>query len=421
MQWLSEMGMEDHQLVRQFDPLFNQTSVEQYGGGLPSGSSNDYVAPLESLKQQKERQSFADLDGFYHQERPQKMLKPNCYEPNLSNFQYQANPHWNTSMSFSSGLDFMTFATHQPSGQNPHQKQEHQMLPQQLDTYAMPVQHLHDDGALHPRTPGSRVDSGSSAVSLGANGSKLDALSMEVLRGSSPLSSIEYVQQGKQKITGFFSPNGGGSRLSMPTQPPPPVKSTGHTQDHIMAERKRREKLSQRFIALSAIVPGLKKMDKASVLGDAIKYVKTLEEKLKTMEERLPKKRIRSLSNKKSSQPSTTPGPVSQGESKPAVVVKQQLSDDVVDEDDCSQPEIEARKIDKNVLIRMHCEKRKSLLVKSLAELEKMKLVILNANILSFSAATVDLTCCAQMSEGCEVNTDEIVRCLQELYYTLDD
>lgn len=31
-------------------------------------------------------------------------------------------------------------------------------------------------------------------------------------------------------------------------------------QDHIMAERKRREKLSQRFIALSALVPGLKKV-----------------------------------------------------------------------------------------------------------------------------------------------------------------
>lgn len=34
------------------------------------------------------------------------------------------------------------------------------------------------------------------------------------------------------------------------------------TQDHIMAERKRRENLSQRFIALSAIVPGLKKVQK---------------------------------------------------------------------------------------------------------------------------------------------------------------
>lgn len=33
-----------------------------------------------------------------------------------------------------------------------------------------------------------------------------------------------------------------------------------HAQDHVIAERKRREKLSQRFIALSAVVPGLKKV-----------------------------------------------------------------------------------------------------------------------------------------------------------------
>lgn len=37
-------------------------------------------------------------------------------------------------------------------------------------------------------------------------------------------------------------------------------RTPSHAQDHIMAERKRREKLSQRFIALSAIVPGLKKV-----------------------------------------------------------------------------------------------------------------------------------------------------------------
>lgn len=34
----------------------------------------------------------------------------------------------------------------------------------------------------------------------------------------------------------------------------------GSNQEHILAERKRREKLSQRFIALSKIVPGLKKV-----------------------------------------------------------------------------------------------------------------------------------------------------------------
>lgn len=39
-------------------------------------------------------------------------------------------------------------------------------------------------------------------------------------------------------------------------------RTTSNNQEHILAERKRREKLSQRFIALSAIVPGLKKVRK---------------------------------------------------------------------------------------------------------------------------------------------------------------
>lgn len=37
-------------------------------------------------------------------------------------------------------------------------------------------------------------------------------------------------------------------------------RSLAHAQDHIIAERKRREKLSQSFIALAALVPGLKKV-----------------------------------------------------------------------------------------------------------------------------------------------------------------
>ncbi|RWR84889.1 transcription factor bHLH18-like protein [Cinnamomum micranthum f. kanehirae] len=117
----------------------------------------------------------------------------------------------------------------------------------------------------------------------------------------------------------FFKPRlrvqgwSGAKRVNMGTARPP-----SHTQDHIIAERKRREKLSQRFIALSAIVPGLKKViflfflptinliffssrfyeyvwDKASVLGDAIKYVKQLQDKVKTMEEQTLKKTVESV------------------------------------------------------------------------------------------------------------------------------
>lgn len=38
------------------------------------------------------------------------------------------------------------------------------------------------------------------------------------------------------------------------------IRNQVQARDHVLAERKRREKLSQRFIALSAVLPGLKKV-----------------------------------------------------------------------------------------------------------------------------------------------------------------
>ncbi|KAK4801546.1 hypothetical protein SAY86_022033 [Trapa natans] len=54
--------------------------------------------------------------------------------------------------------------------------------------------------------------------------------------------------------------------------------------NHVEAERQRREKLNQRFYALRAVVPNISKMDKASLLGDAIAYINELQARLRTME-----------------------------------------------------------------------------------------------------------------------------------------
>ncbi|KAJ4904341.1 Transcription factor ABA-INDUCIBLE bHLH-TYPE [Raphanus sativus] len=54
--------------------------------------------------------------------------------------------------------------------------------------------------------------------------------------------------------------------------------------NHVEAERQRREKLNQRFYALRAVVPNISKMDKASLLEDAISYIKELQEKVKSIE-----------------------------------------------------------------------------------------------------------------------------------------
>ncbi|WMV43387.1 hypothetical protein MTR67_036772 [Solanum verrucosum] len=54
--------------------------------------------------------------------------------------------------------------------------------------------------------------------------------------------------------------------------------------NHVEAERQRREKLNQRFYALRAVVPNVSKMDKASLLGDAISYINELKSKLQNTE-----------------------------------------------------------------------------------------------------------------------------------------
>ncbi|BBN00655.1 protein MpBHLH4 [Marchantia polymorpha subsp. ruderalis] len=54
--------------------------------------------------------------------------------------------------------------------------------------------------------------------------------------------------------------------------------------NHMLAERKRREKQKENFSALRALIPFVSKTDRASILGDAIQYVKQLRSRVQELE-----------------------------------------------------------------------------------------------------------------------------------------
>ncbi|XP_071716580.1 transcription factor bHLH14-like [Rutidosis leptorrhynchoides] len=54
--------------------------------------------------------------------------------------------------------------------------------------------------------------------------------------------------------------------------------------NHVEAERQRRDKLNQRFYTLRSVVPHVSKMDKASLLADAVCYINELKGKVEELE-----------------------------------------------------------------------------------------------------------------------------------------
>ncbi|CAL9049961.1 unnamed protein product [Musa banksii] len=130
-------------------------------------------------------------------------------------------------------------------------------------------------------------------------------------------------------------------RISMGSRPP------SCAQDHVIAERKRRDRLKQQFLELSTIIPGLKKTDKASLLGDAINYIRQLEEKVKTLEEKASEKTVASTNLVEKSEHLRACHHISSSEANPS---------------SRAFPKITAS-LDGNssILVRIQCEKRKGL------------------------------------------------------------
>ncbi|XP_021741173.1 transcription factor bHLH18-like [Chenopodium quinoa] len=177
-------------------------------------------------------------------------------------------------------------------------------------------------------------------------------------------------------------------------------------QDHIMAERKRRQLLRHMFISLSAILPGLKKIDKTTVLGEAIKHMKELQEKVKVLESVIAKRTMESVvAVVKKSKLIIDNGSSDDNVSSSTV-------DDYCGNGDDSFPEIQVKVMGKTLLLRVLCEKQKGILAKLFAEIDNQDLTITNFSVVPFESLALHVTIVAQMESGFNKNVRDLVRIL---------
>ncbi|KAK8477658.1 hypothetical protein V6N13_021282 [Hibiscus sabdariffa] len=177
-----------------------------------------------------------------------------------------------------------------------------------------------------------------------------------------------------------------------------------HAQEHVIAERKRREVISQSFVSLSALIPGLKKKDKNSVLGDAIEYLKQLQERMATLEEQVAKKTVESVKFVKKTQFHAADD----------IETCSSYVDNFGSQSNDQYPEIEVRVSDKDVLIRIQCETNKGCISNIINQVEKLHLSVINSNVLPFGQATLDITIVARMEAEFSMTLKDLVKTLRQ-------
>ncbi|KVH93632.1 transcription factor bHLH35-like [Cynara cardunculus var. scolymus] len=153
---------------------------------------------------------------------------------------------------------------------------------------------------------------------------------------------------------------------------------------NIVSERNRRKKLNDRLFALRAVVPNISKMDKASIIKDAIDYIQHLHD-----QERIIQGDIMELESRKSESDVFDFDQEAEFMSYERLKKKKIEQSPDSSESRASPVEILELKVsyvgEKTVLVSLKCRKRRDTMVKICEVFESLKLNVVTANITAFS------------------------------------
>ncbi|XP_015078512.1 transcription factor bHLH18-like [Solanum pennellii] len=189
-------------------------------------------------------------------------------------------------------------------------------------------------------------------------------------------------------------------------------RSPLQSQDHLLAERKRRERFSQLFALLAKAIPQLKKLDKASILEDAIKYIGELQERVSSLEEAA--RTIKSSTNLIKS-------------THPTLVHKQYSHDDHVDDLESKRHEnindIKVQILDKNVLIGIHCNKQMRSIFSIIAGImEKLHLTIHHIRVSPSNHTSLHyISILAEIDENVDIKVQDVEKAFELHLLTIQD